>query len=151
LALVKPGQTAQLVDLDAPAQPIGASVRSVGSVADPKTGLFTVVVDVPDRPPQPVTVGAHLRATIATTPVAGWIVPRDSVLTDENGAFAFQISDGKAVRVPVTILAGAGDRLAVSGALDPKKKLVVAGSYQLSDGMPVREQSDKTPAAPASK
>jgi RND family efflux transporter MFP subunit len=151
LALVKPGQTVQLADLDLPAQPVGATVQSVGNVADPKTGLFTVVVGIPDRNSQALTVGTHLRATIATAPVAGWIVPRGSVLTDEKGGFAYQVADGKAVRVPVVILAGTGDRLAVSGALDPKKKLVVAGSYQLSDGMPVREQSDKAPTAPASK
>lgn len=151
LSLVKSGQPAQLIDLDSSAEPISGSVRSVGQVADPKTGLMTVVVDVASQVAKPLTVGAHLRATITTMPVTGWIVPRESILTDDEGTFAFQVADGKAVRVPVTVLAGAGDQLTVSGAFDAKRKLVVGGAYQLGDGMAVREPQGEKQAASASK
>jgi RND family efflux transporter MFP subunit len=138
--LVKAGQTVRLVDLDAPAAAIGATVVSVGGMADAKSGLFTVVVR-PNGGDSTLTPGTHLSATIVTEGVSGWIVPRGAVLTDDKGPFVFQISDAKAVRVAVKILAAAGSQTAVSGTLDPKKKLVVSGNYQLSDGDTVREQA----------
>jgi hypothetical protein len=70
------------------------------------------------------------------------------VLTDDDGPFVFQVNGGKAARVAVEILGEADDRFAVAGRLDPTRKLVVSGAYQLSDGMAVREQSASGPANP---
>jgi RND family efflux transporter MFP subunit len=146
--LVKPGQAVSLINLDAPATAIGATVASVGGMADPKTGLFTVIVRPANAAATQLTSGAHLRGTIATEGIPGWIVPRGAVLTDDKSPFVFQVADGKAVRVAVEILASAGDRTVVSGPIDPKKKLVVSGNYQLTDGSAVRELG-QAPAADA--
>ena len=148
-ARIKPGQAAQLVDLDAPGAAIAAVVASVGGMADPKTGLFSMVVRPKDAQAANLPQGSHLRGTIATEGVAGWIVPRDAVLTDANGAYLFQVVAGKARRVAVEIAAAAGDRLAVTGPIDPKSPLVISGNYQLADGGAVREQS--AGAAPSDK
>ncbi len=147
-ALVKPGQAVKLVDLDAPGGEIGATIMLVGGMADPKTGLFTVVVKPVDATTSPLTSGAHLRGTIAAEGVSGWIAPRDAVLTDGDGPFVFQISGGKATRIAVKILAAAGNQMAVSGPLDPKKNLVITGNYQLTDGAAVREQAEAKAASP---
>lgn len=136
---VKAGQAVQLVDLDAPGVAVAGAVDSVGGMADPKTGLFTIVVKPGDADALPP--GAHLRGTIQTPGVSGWIVPRDAVLTDDKGPYLFQVAAGKAERVPVTTIAAAGDRIAVTGSIDPKKKLVISGNYQLTDGGTVREQA----------
>jgi RND family efflux transporter MFP subunit len=139
---VRPGQLVQLVDLDAPGKPIGGTVGMIGGMADPKTGLFTAVVtpsaaDSPALPP-----GAHLRGTIAVDGSAGWIVPRDAVLSDANGPYLFQVDADKARRIAVSIVAAAGDTLAVTGPLDPARKLVISGNYQLADGNAIREQAE---------
>jgi RND family efflux transporter MFP subunit len=138
---IKPGQGAKIVDLDAPAESNDGLVVSVGGMADPKTGLFTVVVKPAAGDASKLLSGAHLRATIATEGVAGWIVPRDAVLTDDGGPYLFQLDQGKAVRVAVDIVGSAGGQLAVNGPVDPKKTLVVSGNYQLTAGMAAHEQA----------
>jgi RND family efflux transporter MFP subunit len=143
---LKPGQSVALVDLDRPDAPIAAKLASVGGMADPKTGLFTVVAMPADAGSGKLVAGAHLRAKIDTDPVNGWIVPRDAVLSDDKGPYVFQVAGGKAVRVGVSIVGGSEDQLAIAGQLDPAKKIVVAGNYQLSDGMAVRE-AESTPAS----
>jgi hypothetical protein len=154
-ARIKPGQAARLVDLDAPDDAIAATILSVGGMADPKTGLFTVVAKPAEDKASDLLSGAHLRATVETEGMDGWIVPRDAVLTDDMGPYVFQVDGGKAARIGVTILGGAEDRLAVSGPIDPKKKLVTAGNYELADGGAVREQGaepdSKEDSAPAAK
>ena len=136
---IKPGQMAKLIDLDAPDGAIDATILTVGDMADPKTGLFTVVAKPADGKAQDLPNGAHVRATVYTDGSEGWIVPRDAVLTDSDGPYVFQIEGGKAKRVGVIIVGAGDDKLAISGSIDPKKKLVAAGNYELSDGGAVRE------------
>jgi membrane fusion protein (multidrug efflux system) len=143
--LVKAGQAVHLIDLDTPAEANDATVASVGGMADTKTGLFTIIVK--PAADAALTAGAHLRGTIATEGVSGWVVPRGAVLTDDDGPFVFQVSNSKAARVKVDILASAGDQTVVSGPIDPKKKLVIAGNYQLTDGAAIREQAEATTQA----
>ncbi len=145
---IKAGQPVKIVDLDAPAQPAEGTVVSTGGMADPKTGLFTVVVRPASSAGGKLASGAHLRATIATEPVAGWIVPRDAVLTDDNGPYVFQVVNGKAMRVDVKIAGSAGGQLAVAGPIDASKKLVVSGNYQLNDGMATHDQAAAAASSP---
>ncbi|MDB5397535.1 MAG: efflux transporter, family, subunit, partial [Rhodospirillales bacterium] len=145
---VKAGQAVKIVDLDAPTDASEGAVMSVGGMADPKTGLFTVVVKPAADDAGKLVSGAHLRATIAAEGVAGWIVPRDAVLTDDDGPYLYQIANGKAVRVAVEILGASGGQYVVAGPIDAKKKLVVSGNYQLTDGMAAHEQAPG-PEAPA--
>jgi membrane fusion protein (multidrug efflux system) len=67
-------------------------------------------------------------------------VPRSAVLHDGNGDYLFQVSEGVARRVAVTVESDGDRLLGISGAgLDPALKVVVQGNYELSDGMAVRE------------
>ena len=75
----------------------------------------------------------------------GWLLPRDAVLEDEQGAYLFQVADGKAVRVNVKRIGGNDDTIVVEGPLDPARPVVTVGNYQLADGMTVRQ--DEAPAA----
>ena len=143
---LKPGQAVVLIDLDRQDAPVNAKLTAVGGMADPKTGLFTVVATPSDTDSAKLVAGAHLRAKIETDPLKGWIVPRNAVLSDDNGPYVFQVAGGKAARVAVSIVGAGEDQLAIAGSLDPAKKIVVVGNYQLSDGMAVREAE----TAPAS-
>jgi RND family efflux transporter MFP subunit len=136
---INAGQAVRLIDLDSSGATVTGVVASVGGAADPKTGLFTVVLKTGDGQ-TPLPPSAHVRATIEARAVSGWIFPRDAVLIDGDGPALFQVANGKAVRVPIQVVAAAGDKLAVSGAVDPARKLVTAGAYQLADGAAVREQ-----------
>ena len=136
-----PEMPVRLIALSHPAEPVDAKILSVGGQLDPKTQLIDVVVAPAADAAIALLPGEHVSGQIAVGQLSGWIVPRESVLTDENGPYLFQVADGKAVRIALSIVGGAGDRMAVNGPLDPRRKLVVQGNYELSDGMAVREEA----------
>jgi membrane fusion protein, multidrug efflux system len=130
-------QKVRLVPLDG-GLAIEGSVAEIGAMLNPKTRMVDVIVAVP---PKSVLPGQGFQAVITTGRIEGWLTPRDTVLSDEQGEYLFQIAGGKAVRVPVHLLGSAGDTDVVDGPLDPRRPLVVQGNYQLSDGMAVREKA----------
>jgi hypothetical protein len=79
-----------------------------------------------------------MQVAIATGQVAGWVVPHRSVVTAGGPAHVFQVSGGKAVAVPVTVALASDAGDVVSGAIDPRRRLIVDGAYQVSDGAAVR-------------
>ena len=70
--------------------------------------------------------------------IEGWIVPRDAVQVDGNGAHVFQVADGKAAAVDVVVAGGLGLTSVVTGPVDAGRDLVVGGVPQLADGVAVR-------------
>ena len=148
-AKVAAGAPVRFAPLADKGAPIDGTVASVSGMIDPKTRLVEALI----RPAAESAVlpGAQYRADIEIGRFTGWLVPREALLLDETGARLFQVADGKAVGVPVTILGQSGDMTAVDGALDPSRPIVVVGSYQLTDGAAVRledEKSDKTGGQP---
>lgn len=83
--------------------------------------------------------GMQVRGTITLNNRETWVVQRSAVLRDEQGSFLFQVRDGHARRVPVTVATESGNNVAVSGALESSLKVVVSGNYELQDGTMVRE------------
>jgi membrane fusion protein, multidrug efflux system len=128
-----------------PGRPVAAKVRTVGGQLDPKTQLIDVVIALPTDGGMAALPGEHVYAEIPVAELKGWIVPRAAVLTDRNGPYLFQVADGKADRVNVAIIGESGDRLAVDGPLDPGRKLVTSGNYELSNGMLIREAASAGP------
>jgi membrane fusion protein, multidrug efflux system len=136
-----PGMPVGLIALSHPAKPAEGKILSVGGQLDPKTQLIDLVVALPTESGTALLPGEHISAQIAVGRLSGWIVPRAAVLTDENGPYLFQVADGKAARVGVSIVGESGDDMAVNGPLDPSRKLVISGNYELTNGMPVREEA----------
>jgi hypothetical protein len=68
----------------------------------------------------------------------GWLVPHDAVLIDNAGAYVFQVSAAKAVRVAVRVALTANTTDVVTGPLDARLPLVIQGNYQLQNGSLVR-------------
>jgi len=132
-AKIKPGQNAQLTALAGNATAL-AKIERVGAAIDTKTRLVDVVATAPNG----WLDGEAVQATINVGTVSGWVMPRDAVLDDDQGAYLFQASGGKAMRVAVTRLGFQGDNVVVSGALDPSLSVVIAGNYQLEDGDALR-------------
>ncbi|MFZ3237798.1 MAG: efflux RND transporter periplasmic adaptor subunit [Stellaceae bacterium] len=146
-ARLAPGMPVGLVALTAPTTRIETKIASVAALIDPKTQLVDVVVPLPAigpvssaDPPAP-SAGEHVSAEIVAGEVSGWVVPREAVLTDASGPYVFQIAAGKATRLAVTIVGEAGDKTVIAGPLDPARKIVVTGNYELSDSMAVREEA----------
>jgi RND family efflux transporter MFP subunit len=125
----------QLTSLFAGRKPIEGRVRGVGGAIDPKTRLVPVTIDIPAGS---ALSGEGFKAAIVVGRSQGWVVPRDAVGIDSNGAFVFQIADGHAKRVDVTIVGSTRDSSMIDGPIDPALKMVLSGNYQLADGDAIR-------------
>jgi hypothetical protein len=158
--LIAAGQPARIESLYGDGAERG-SVLSVGAMLDPTTRLVPVLVnplsDLGTDPGQGDPKGDHqdsgqtqassgllpggpVRAVVQVGEMRGWLAPRNAVLTDAKGAYVFQVSGSKAVRVDVRVVGTRGDTTVVAGPLDPARPLVTSGNYQLQDGDAVREE-----------
>jgi membrane fusion protein (multidrug efflux system) len=142
-ARVQTGATVHLMSLEGRGTAFDGKVTTVSGMLDPKTRLLDAFVSVP---PGTVLPGEHFTAKVQIGELAGWLVPHQAVLSDEEGPYVFQIADGnKAARVAVHILGEAGDITVVDGPLAADRKLVMVGNYQLEDGASIREAAEDEP------
>src|SRR5258706_3886831 len=131
---VRTGQSADLESLLGGDKVQGRVVR-VGSMLNPLTRLIDADVAVREGT---VLSGDAFRATIAVDQTQGWLVPHDAVLIDNMGAYVFQVSGAKAVRIVVYNALTTDTTDVVTGPLDARLPLVVQGNYQLQNGSLVR-------------
>ena len=137
-ARLHPGQPVRLTAVFDPAQHWQGTVRSIGAAVNPKTQRLDVQIALPAQANLPAA-GTSMQADMVLGRWRGWVVPRDAVLQDdEHGAYVFQDDKGRARRVPVQIAIESGLHTGIIGALDPALPLVVAGNYELRDGMALR-------------
>jgi RND family efflux transporter MFP subunit len=134
---VKLGQPASLESVIPGRKPIETKVKGLGAAIDPKTRLVPVAMDMSKNSALP---GESFKAEILVGKFVGWLVPRDSVGIDKKGAYVFQVDDGHAKRINVNVLGSSGDVSVLSDDLDPQKKLVISGGYQIVDGDTLRTQ-----------
>ena len=118
------------------AAPLHATVAMIGHAVNPQTRLVDVVATLDARTSMPA--GTALTASIETTPVTAWAVPRDALQNDERSDFVLQIEHGKARRVDVKVQAPDGSPIGVEGALDAHAPVITLGSYEVSDGDAVK-------------
>ena len=142
LGRVHPGQPARLQAIGGEpgaAQPaVAGHVRRVAGQIDPRTRL--VNVDLAVDPAQPVLPGEAFRAELEVGRVQGWQVPHEAVMFDGADTVLYQIAGGRARRIVVQVRATGNGQDIVTGPLDAARAVVVAGAYQLHDGMAVRMQ-----------
>jgi membrane fusion protein, multidrug efflux system len=134
-AAIRAGDPAAILPLGARDSAAG-KVLLRGSMVDPQTGLVPVVIASPRGRFLP---GEMAQARIVTGETTGYVVPHAAILTDDTGApYVVQAVAGIARKVRVRILGHDRGRDVVAGPLDPAAPLVLAGNYQLEDGMRVR-------------
>jgi RND family efflux transporter MFP subunit len=134
---VKPGQPVHLESVLPERKPVETKVKGVGAAIDPKTRLLPVTIDLSKDRAIP---GESFKVEILVGKFEGWLVPRDSVGLDKKGAFIFQVDDEHAKKISVNVLGSAGDDSVINGDIDPQKKIVVVGGYQIADGDALRPQ-----------
>jgi len=140
---LKRGNPVMLLPMTSGGAPAPGTLVRIDSLLNPKTHLIDADVATSAR----LLPGAAFMAQITVGQFDGFIVPRDVVLSDAEGAYLFQTDGGKAHRVAVTIVGSADDQSAVTGAIDPAKPIVLQGNYQLENGMEVRLGETQTSAA----
>jgi len=136
---VRAGMPVSLFALQDAAKPTTVKLTEVQEVVDPKTQLVNAIAEVPQSAVPALVVGMHAQGAIQLGQRHLWVVARQAVLSDDKGAYIYQVAAGKAVRVAVEKLTENADVSGIDGKLDPKLPVVVLGNYELQDGMAVRE------------
>lgn len=113
-------------------------LASVERLVDPKSQMATAIAVLPPELRGQFLVGMRVAATVELDKRDGWAVPRQAVLSDDNGSYLYQVAAGHARRVAVAKRAEAGELVGVDGKLDPALPVVAVGNYELEDGMAVR-------------
>lgn len=107
-----------------------------GAVAEADTGLVPVDIALP---PGKFLPGEMAEAVITTGELHGYVVPHGAILVNDGGApYVVQAIGGTAKKVPVEVLGAHGDEDVITGALNARAPLVLAGNYQLDNGMKIR-------------
>ena len=119
--------------------PFTLRVSEVQDSVDAKTQLVGVVVVVPRAAATQFAPGMKAAGRLQVGALQSVAVPRNAVLTDEQGDYVFQVEGGKAHRVKVTRRLDNGTLVAVAGLADLKLPVVVEGNYELEDGMAVKD------------
>lgn len=137
IARLRVGMPVQIFSVFGNQPAVAAKLLQIHGVINPLTRL--VDVDVELQGAAGLLPGMQVRGTITLDSKESWVVPRSAVLRDAQGDFLFQVRDGHARRVPVSVAIESGNSVSVSGALDSSLKVVVSGNYELQDSMTVRE------------
>jgi RND family efflux transporter MFP subunit len=140
--LIEPGNPVAVTAL-AGREALKGRVTRRGSLIDPATGLVAVDVALPaDR----LFPGEAARAAITVGEVRGYVVPHSAILVDDQGKPYVVQADGKTARkVPVQVAGTHGDEDAIHGkGLKADLPLVLAGNYQIEDGMRIRLAENAT-------
>ena len=102
--------------------------------ADASSRTFPVKILLPN-PDLKIWPGFFARAMIQSrSEGAGFLVPRDAVVTGGGRHHVVAARDGKAVVVPVKLGTGAGDKVVVSGEFNEKDIVVIRGNEALRGG-----------------
>jgi RND family efflux transporter MFP subunit len=128
------GMPVQLKSVYGPGKSFTGTLQMIGQSIDPQTHLLPAQVELPAAAGARLVAGAAVTAQIDASDFQAWAVPRDAVLHDEQGDYLFQIHDGHAKRVDVTLRSPDGTTVGVHGPIDPQAPIVVLGVYELGDG-----------------
>ena len=132
---VRTGMSVQIASVFNSARSATGRVAQVFGMINPQTQLVDVLVELPNGGLMP---GTRVRATIQLGQQAAWVVPRSAVLRDAQGAYVYQVQQGRARRVNVQTGLEQAGLIAVSGSLLMGAPVVSLGNYELQDGMGVR-------------
>lgn len=137
------GMPVQLHSVYGPDQAFSGTLRMIGQSVDPKTHLLPAQVELPAKASGMLVAGAAVTAKIHAADFSAWAVPRDAVLNDQQGDYLFQLHDGHAKRVDVTLRSPDGNTVGVQGPIDSQAPIIVLGVYELSDGDAVKASAKK--------
>ena len=137
--LLRAGMPVAISAVQDSARKVASVITQLQTLVDPKTQMVTAIVVLPAGQQAGLLAGMRVQANIQLGQRLAWSVPRQAVLSDDKGAYLFQVVKAKARRVEVSKLLETATQFGVDGKLDPTLSVVVLGNYELQDGMAVRE------------
>lgn len=143
---LRAGMPVRLQGVYGPRASFTGTLQMVGQSIDPQTHLLPAQVELPPSAGARLVPGAAVTAQIDTADFQAWAVPREAVLHDGQGDYLYQVHDGHAKRVEVTLRSPGGTTVGVEGPIDPEDPIVVLGVYELGDGDAVTPGTRKVAA-----
>jgi RND family efflux transporter MFP subunit len=139
---LKSGMAVQVQGVYGSGDVMHGQISMVGQAIDAQTHLLPLQIELPAGASASLMAGAALRTNIEIATYTAWALPREAVLHDDKGDYVFTVDHDHAKRIDVTLKHPDGDTVGVQGAIDGKTRIIVLGSYELSDGDAVREQQE---------
>ena len=146
LAQIKPGQTVRISASGA--TPLVGRVRIVAPTVDAATRNGLVYVDLP--PGGTMKAGMFARGEFDTGSSSALTLPQSAVLLRDGFSYVFKLgADNKVAQAKVTVGRRVGERIEITGGLDPAARVVAIGGGFLADGDTVRVVEAPAPAPTA--
>ncbi len=147
LAALQPGMAVRVTP--ASGQPVIGKLRIVAPTVDAATRNGLVYVDLPQ--PGTARAGMFARGEFQVGSSAALTLPQTAVLLRDGFSYVFQAgADNKVRQVKVTVGRRLGERIEITGGLDPAARVVASGAGFLGDGDTVRVVAG-APAVSAAK
>jgi RND family efflux transporter MFP subunit len=144
LASIQPGTRATVAPTGS--EPIAGTVRMVAPTVDPQTRLGIVYVDLPS--PGSARAGMFARGEFDIGSSSALTLPASAVQLREGFSYVFKVcADAKVTQAKIAVGRRVGDRVEVTGGLEPDARVVVAGGGFLAEGDTVRIVDAPPPAA----
>lgn len=150
LAQVKVGQVVRVnVGQAGGPGPVPGRVRMVAPTVDAATRNGLVFVDLPQ--PGTLKAGMFARGEFDTGSSSALTLPQTAVLLRDGFSYVFKLGpDNKVVQTKVAVGRRVGDRIEITGGLEPAVRVVASGGGFLADGDTVRVvDAPAAPPAPA--
>ena len=148
LGRLRPGTPATLLAADGTR--VQGKVRMVAPTVDPQTRNALVYVDLPTPAAGgALRAGMFARGEFELGRSAALTLPQSAVLLREGFSYVFRIEGDKVVQTKVSVGRRAGERIEITGGLEPGTSVVAQGAGFLADGDTVRVVADGTGAAPS--
>ncbi len=136
---VKRGMPVKLVPVFDSSQSAAGLVSTVNGMINPLTGLVDLLVAL--KPGQAVRLmpGTRIGGLITLNSRRKIAVPRQAVLTDDQGTYIFVVKNGLSHRINVKTGIETQGLVGIVGPFENSDRVVVVGNYELQEGMAVRE------------
>ncbi len=148
LGLIKPGMKVAVTPAGAitatstatgitSATAISGTVRIVAPTVDPLTRNGIVYVDLPQ--PGPARAGMFARGEFEVGSSSALTLPQSAVQLRDGFSYVFKVgADSKVTQAKIGVGRRVGDRIEVTGGLEPAARVVVSGGGFLAEGDTVR-------------
>jgi RND family efflux transporter MFP subunit len=115
------------------------TIAAIVPVLDPTTRTARLRISPSVKAADGLIPGASVIVllNVATATVKGAMVPRDAVLSGQDGQRVFRVVDGKAIATPVTVTFKSPTEMVVKG-VEPGEAVVIRGNERLRPDQSVR-------------
>jgi membrane fusion protein, multidrug efflux system len=118
---------------------VGGEIERISRTVNPATRLVNIFVAVTS--PKGLLLGEYVRGRIIVVSKEAMVIPRSAVLPEDGHFVLYTVSRGRARKhIVKTGLENHQGIEIISKDLKPGDRVIVLGSYELQDGMPVRTE-----------